>query len=221
MAARWESLIAVPAGMSSVTAGPLLCAGTTTFNSLRNMKLQAGAWVAVQGIGGLGHLAVQFASKMGFRTIVLSTSADKEKFARELGALEYIDASKEDVVKRVHEITGGHGVALVISTSPSGKAMASVINALGTNGQLLTLGAGSDPLTLWSGQLIGQNRVVRGWASGSPNDGEECLEFAHAFGIKVLTETFPLEKAAETYDAMNANKLRFRGVLIVDQQAAK
>jgi len=219
MAARWESLVAIPAAMSAEQAAPLLCAGVTVFNSIRNMNVKAGAWVAVQGIGGLGHLGVQFASKMGYRVIVLSTSADKEKFARDLGALEYVDVSKEDAVKRVQEITSGQGVALVVSTSPSGKAMTSVINTLGNNGVLLTLGAGSDPLSLLSGQLIGMSRSVRGWPSGTPNDSEECLEFAQAFGVKVLTESFPLEQAAQTYDAMNANKLRFRGVLLTGSKA--
>ena len=214
MAANWESLAAVPKGMAPETAAPLLCAGTTTFNSLRNMKLAPGAWVAVQGVGGLGHLAVQFASKMGYRVIVLSSGSAKEAFARELGALHFIDASKESVVGKIKELTGGQGVSLVIATSPSGKAMASVVEALGPDGTLLALGAGPEPLTVWSGQLIHNNRVIRGWASGSATDSEDTLEFAQAFGIKVMTECFPLSQAAETYDKMNNNTIRFRGVLL-------
>jgi len=218
MVAPWESLAKVPASLAIDQAGPLMCAGVTVYNSIRNAGLKAGAWLAVQGIGGLGHLAVQFANKMGYRVIVLSTSADKEKFARELGAQEYVDTSSGDVVASLMKITGGYGVELIVSTTPSGKAMQSVINALGPNGKLLTLGAGSDPITVFAGQLIGNNRCIQGWASGSSNDSEETLEFAAAFGIKVLTETFPLEKAAEVYDAMNANKIRFRGVLVMDKK---
>ena len=214
MTANWESLAAVPKGMASETAAPLLCAGVTTFNSLRNMKLTPGAWVAVQGLGGLGHLAVQFAAKMGYRVIALSSGASKESFARELGALHYIDASKESVVGKIKELTSGQGVSLVIGTSPSGKAMASVVEALGPDGTLLTLGAGPDPLSVWTGQLIHNNRVIRGWAAGDANDSEDTLEFAQAFGIKVMTECFPLSQAAETYDKMNNNTIRFRGVLL-------
>jgi D-arabinose 1-dehydrogenase-like Zn-dependent alcohol dehydrogenase len=200
-------------------SGPLLCAGVTTYNSIRHANLKPGAWLAVQGIGGLGHLGVQFARAMGYRVIVLSTSADKEKFARELGAHEYVDTSKQEVVSTIMKLTGGNGVGLIVSTTPSGKAMASVVNALGPNGKLLTLGAGPEPITVHSGQLIANNRSVQGWASGSPNDSEETLEFAHAFNIRVLTESFPLEKAAEVYNAMNENKLRFRGVLLPGKKA--
>lgn len=214
MVASWESLIAVPEGMSSEAAAPLLCAGTTTFNSLRNLGLPQGAWVAIQGVGGLGHLAVQFASKMGYRVLVLSSSADKAQFARELGAEHFIDTSKGEVVKQIHAITGGEGVALVVDTVGSGKVISSVVEALGINGTLLCLGAGPDPINVWSGQLIHNNRVIKGWSSGGPVDGEETLEFAQAFGVKVLTETFPLEQAGEAYDKMNANKLRFRAVLV-------
>lgn len=200
MAARWESLCGVPEGMDAAAAAPLLCAGTTTFNSLRHMGLQQGAWVAVQGLGGLGHLAVQFAAKMGYRVIALSSGPDKEAFARRLGALHFVDSSANDgpgTVAAVMQLTGGAGASLVISTSPSGKAMSAVINALGPDGTLLVLGAGADPLQMWAGQLIHNNRVVRGWASGSAVDSEECLEFAAAFGIECMTETFPLEKAGE------------------------
>ncbi len=188
MVARWESLAAVPAGMAIDQAGPLMCAGVTVYNSIRRAGLKAGAWIGVQGIGGLGHLAVQFARAMGYRVIVLSTSSVKEKFARELGAHEYVDTSQCDVVAALIKLTGGNGVELIVSTSPSGKAMASVVNALGPNGKLLTLGAGSDPLAVWSGQLIGNSRSIAGWASGSANDSEEKMEFAHAFGIKALTK---------------------------------
>lgn len=218
MAARWESLALVPTGMAIEQAGPLMCAGVTVFNSIRRSGLRAGGWLAVQGIGGLGHLAVQFARAMGYRVIVLSTSADKESFARELGAQEYVDTSAGDAVAAMMKITAGQGVELIVSTTPSGKAMTSVINALGPNGKLLTLGAGSDPLSVYAGQLIGNNRCVQGWASGSANDSEETLQFAASFGIKVITETFPLEKAAEVYDKMNANQIRFRGVLVMDQK---
>ena len=200
MAARWESLCAVPAGMAAAAAAPLLCAGTTTFNSLRRMGLQQGAWVAVQGLGGLGHLAVQFAAKMGYRVIALSSGPAKEAFARRLGALHFVDSSAADgpgTVAAVLQLTGGAGASLVISTSPSGAAMSAVINALGPDGTLLVLGAGADPLQMWAGQLIHNNRVVRGWASGSAVDSEECLEFVEAFGIQCMTETFPLEKAGE------------------------
>lgn len=214
MVAPWESLIAVPKGMEPDQVGPLLCAGTTTFNSLRNMKLKAGSWVAVQGVGGLGHLAVQFATKMGFRVIVLSSSSDKEKFAKELGAMHFIDTSKQDVVAAINSLTHNEGVACVVATVASGKAMSSVIEALGLNGILLSLGAGPDPITVWSHQLIHNNRVVHGWAAGAPNDGEECLEFANAFGVKVMTEKFSLEEAGQAYDKMNANKLRYRAVIV-------
>jgi D-arabinose 1-dehydrogenase-like Zn-dependent alcohol dehydrogenase len=161
MAARWESLAQVPSGMPAEQAGPLMCAGVTVFNSIRRAGLKAGGWLAVQGIGGLGHLAVQFARAMGYRVVVLSTSADKEKFAKDLGAHEYIDASKGDTVAALMQLTGGYGVELIVSTSPSGKAMQSVINALGPNGKLLVLGAGPDPISAFPGQLIGNNRCIQ------------------------------------------------------------
>lgn len=213
MVAGWESLVAVPKGMPAEQAAPLLCAGTTTFNSLRNLNLQPGAWVAVQGVGGLGHLAVQFAVKMGFRVIVLSTSADKEEFARELGAKHFIDTSRVKVVDAIKQVTGGAGVSAVVSTATTGSAMTSVIEALGVHGILLTLGAGADPISVWSGQLIHNNRTVQGWSSGGPNDGEDTLEFAHEFGVKVVTEAFTLQQAGEAYDKMMANKIRYRAVI--------
>lgn len=218
MVSGWEALIAVPKGMAADQVGPLLCAGTTTFNSLRNMKLTPGEWVAVQGVGGLGHLAVQFAAKMGYRVIVLSTSADKEKFARQLGAQGFIDTSTEEIVPALMKLTAGQGVRCVVATAGSGKAMSSVIEALGVDGILLALGAGADPIQAWSGQLIHNNRRIQGWASGGPNDGEECLEFAQAFGVKVEVERFPLEKAGEAYDKMNANQLRYRAVLVPEHK---
>jgi len=223
MVAPWQSLLAIPAGMSFESAAPLTCAGVTTYNSIRNLKLSAGSWIGVQGVGGLGHLAVQFAAKMGYRVVVLTSSADKAKLAKELGAHHVVDTKggAQATVGKVMELTGGEGLGAMVATSPSGRAMSDTIPTLGVNGMLLILGAGPDPITAPAGLMIHHARCIRGWMSGSPQDSEETLQFAQEFGVRVIAECFELEKAGEVYDKMNANQLRFRGVLFPNKDDIK
>jgi len=210
MVAPWEALAAVPANLSSADAAPLLCAGLTVFNSMRNMKVMPGSLVAIQGIGGLGHYAVQFARKMGFRVAAISTSDDKRQLATELGAHDYIDTSK---VKAAEALQKLGGAKMIVATAFDSKAVAGLVDGLGQDGILLVLGAAHDAMAISSIGLISQRRVVQGWPSGVPQDAEDTMAFAALQGIKSYVETFPLEKAQEAFDRMMSNKARFRVVI--------
>ena len=210
MVAPAEALAAMPEDLSFVDAAPLLCAGVTTYNGLRNSGAVAGDVVAVQGVGGLGHLGIQFAARMGFHTVALSRGPDKEKLARELGADTYIDTEAEDAVKALKKLGGAR---VILGTAPSGAAMSELIDGLGVNGQLVVVGLAGDPITVRTGQLIAKRRTIAGHPSGTPHDSEDTMNFSVLKEIAAQIETYPLEKAAEAYERMITNKARFRVVL--------
>jgi D-arabinose 1-dehydrogenase-like Zn-dependent alcohol dehydrogenase len=206
----FEGLALIPDELSPVDAGPLMCAGITTFNSLRNSGARAGDTVAILGIGGLGHLGVQFASKMGFRTIAIARGQDKEPLARELGAHYYIDSQAGDVSEALQKLGGAK---IVLSTATSADAMAATVGGLSIDGRLIVVGADFKPMPLVTAGLIGRRTGIYGWPSGSSVDSEDTMRFSAMTGVRPMTETFPLEKATEAYDRMMSNKARFRVVI--------
>jgi alcohol dehydrogenase/propanol-preferring alcohol dehydrogenase len=210
MLAPFEGLALIPDEIRPVDAGPLMCAGITTFNSLRNSGARSGDRVAVLGIGGLGHLAVQFASKMGFDTIAIARGTDKEPLARQLGARHYIDSTASDPAAELQRLGGAR---IIAATATNAQAMAATMGGLSADGRLLVLGADYTPMALNSGALIGRRTGVYGWPSGSSIASEDTLRFAAMAGVRPMTETFPLERAEEAYDRMMSNKARFRVVL--------
>jgi D-arabinose 1-dehydrogenase-like Zn-dependent alcohol dehydrogenase len=210
MIARSEAVAAIPDGLSAVEAAPLLCAGITTFNSLRHSGARAGDLVAVQGLGGLGHLGVQFANKMGFHTVAIGRGKDKEALALKLGAARYLDT---EAVNAASELMNMGGASVILATAPSSQAMTDVIDGLGVGGKLLVVGASADPIKVTPIQLILARRSLQGWPSGTARDSEETLAFCAQTGIRPMIETFPLEQAAAGYDRMVSGKARFRVVL--------
>ncbi|MFP2961649.1 alcohol dehydrogenase [Myxococcus sp. 1LA] len=210
MLAPQEALARVPDGMKSEDAAPLLCAGVTTFNSLRNMGAKPGSLVAVQGIGGLGHLAIQFARKLGYRTVAISRGADKRKLATELGAHDYIDTEKGDVAKALQALGGAR---VIMMTASSSRLAADMIGGLGRDGVLLLLGAGTEPIPVTSLRLIMKRQRVQGWPSGIPQDSQDTLDFSALTGVRSQNEVFPLERAGEAFERMMGNHARFRVVL--------
>jgi alcohol dehydrogenase/propanol-preferring alcohol dehydrogenase len=206
----FESLALLPDELDFVEAGPLMCAGITTFNPLRHSVARPGDTIAVLGIGGLGHLAVQFASKMGFRTIAIARGTDKEPLAKQLGAHHYIDSTAGDPAARLQQLGGAK---IILSTATSAKAMADTIGGLSVDGRLVVLGADFAPMSLNTASLIGKRTGLYGWPSGSSIDSEDTLKFSALTGVRPMTETFPLDKAAEAYDRMMSNRARFRVVI--------
>lgn len=213
MLADAGALVRVPDELESMAAAPLLCAGITTFNALRNSSAGPGDTVAIQGLGGLGHLAVQYAHAMGFRTVVISRGTDKREQALKLGADDYIDASQQQPAEALQQMGGAR---VLLSTAPSGASMTPLVDGLGRNGQLLVIGAASDAIEVTPFQLIMARRSLIGWPSGSPVDSEETLRFSTLKGPRAMIETFPLNRAQEAYDHMISNNARFRVVLTVD-----
>ena len=210
MIASADALALIPDSLMPIMAAPILCAGITTFNSLRHSGAVAGDLVAVQGLGGLGHLGVQFASKMGYRTVAIGRGKDKEPLAVKLGASLYLDADSVNVAK---ELASLGGASVILATAPNSKAMSDLIDGLGVGGKLIVVGASADPINVTPIQLIGQRRSIQGWPSGSARDSEETLNFCALTGIRPMVETFPLEQAAAAYDRMLSGKARFRVVL--------
>jgi len=208
--APFEGLASIPDEIGHVDAGPLMCAGITTFNSLRNSGARGGDTVAVLGIGGLGHLAVQFASKMGFHTIAIARGQDKEPLARQLGARHYIDSTAGDPAAELQRIGGAK---IILATATSAQAMAATIGGLSVDGRLVVLGADFTPMPLNTAGLIGKRAGIYGWPSGSSIDSEDTMKFSAMTGVRPMTETFPLEKAQNAYDRMMSNKARFRVVI--------
>jgi D-arabinose 1-dehydrogenase-like Zn-dependent alcohol dehydrogenase len=210
MIAPAEAVVRIPEGLSPVEAGPLMCAGITVYNSLRNSGARAGDLVAVLGIGGLGHLGVQYAAKMGFKTVAIARGTDKEALARELGAAHYIDSQGKDPAAELRNLGGAK---LVLATATSAKAMAATLGGLGVNGKLLIVGAALDAFEVPPLLLIGGRRSIVGWPSGSSVDTEDTLAFSSLTGVRSMNEVYPLERAAEAYDRMISGKARFRVVL--------
>jgi D-arabinose 1-dehydrogenase-like Zn-dependent alcohol dehydrogenase len=210
MIARSEAVAAIPDTLSAVEAAPILCAGITTFNSLRHSGAKAGDLVAVQGLGGLGHLGVQFANKMGFHTVAVGRGRDKEALALKLGAARYLDT---ETANAAGELAKMGGAAVILATAPSSQAMTDLIDGLGVGGKLLVVGASADAINVTPIQLIMARRSIQGWPSGTGRDSEDTLRFCALTGVRAMVETFPLEEAAAAYDRMLSGKARFRVVL--------
>jgi D-arabinose 1-dehydrogenase-like Zn-dependent alcohol dehydrogenase len=205
-----EAVAAMPDDLPADEAAPLLCAGITVFNALRNSGARSGDLVAIQGIGGLGHLGIQYARQMGFRTIAIGRGADKQPLASKLGAHQYIDSGATNPSDALQKLGGAH---VILATAPDSKSMSALVDGLGPNGKMMVVGAGSDALTVTPIQLILQNRDLKGWASGSSIDWEDTLNFSVLTGVRPMIERYPLEKAAEAYERMISGKARFRVVL--------
>jgi len=210
MVAPTDALVLMPEELSPPEAAPLLCAGVTTYNALRESGARAGDLVAILGIGGLGHLGVQFAAKMGFRTVAIARGRDKEQLARQLGAHVYLDSQAQDVGA---ELTKLGGAKTVLATVTSGKAMSAVIPGLAVRGRLVVVGVGMDPIEVSPIELIGGSRAVIGHASGASIDSQDTLAFSALAGVRPTIETMPLERAADAYDKMMRGEARFRMVL--------
>ena len=210
-----QALASIPDELGDAEAGPLLCAGITTFNALRHSGARAGDLVGVLGIGGLGHLGVQFAARMGFETVAIARGRDKEPLARRLGARHYVDSREEDVAAR---LGGLGGASVVLATVTSAKAMTAVIDGLAVGGKLLVVGAAPEPIEVSPFQLIGGRRSVQGWPSGVAADSDDTLAFSARAGVRPMVETYPLERAAEAYARMMSGEARFRVVLDVGRR---
>jgi D-arabinose 1-dehydrogenase-like Zn-dependent alcohol dehydrogenase len=210
MVAHASALALLPEELSAVEAGPLVCAGVTTFNSLRNSGARPGETVAVLGLGGLGHLGVQFAAKMGFKTVAIARGSDKEPLARQLGAQHYIDSQAQDAAG---ELLKMGGAKVILATVTNAQAMSAALGGLAVNGKLIVLGAPHEPLEVSAGLLIGGRRSVAGWYSGTSIDSQDTLSFSALTGVRAMTEVFPLDSAAEAYERMMSGGARFRVVL--------
>jgi D-arabinose 1-dehydrogenase-like Zn-dependent alcohol dehydrogenase len=205
-----EAVAAMPDDLPAAEAAPLLCAGITVFNALRNSGARAGDLVAIQGIGGLGHLGIQYARQMGFRTVAIGRGADKQPLATKLGAHEYIDTNASAPGAALKKL-GGAKIAL--ATAPDSKSISALVDGLVANGTLLVIGAGAESLTVTPLQLIGGRSMIKGWASGTGKDSEDTLRFSSLTGVRPMIEKYPLEKAAAAYEQMSSGRARFRVVL--------
>jgi D-arabinose 1-dehydrogenase-like Zn-dependent alcohol dehydrogenase len=210
MVAPVEALVSMPETLSDVEAAPLLCAGITTFNALRHSGALPSDLVAVQGIGGLGHLGIQFASKFGYNVAAIGRGSENAALAKKLGANVYIDSKATNAAEELQKLGGAK---VILATAPSSKAMSELINGLGPNGKLIVIGATFDPIEVTPIQLITGSRTIQGWASGTPTDSEDTLRFAELTGVRPMIETYPLERAAEAYARMMSGNAQFRVVL--------
>ncbi len=210
MVAPAEALVPIPDGLSDADAAPLLCAGITTYNALRHSGALPGDLVAVQGIGGLGHLGIQFANRFGYQVAAIGRGPENAALAKKLGAAVYIDSKATDPAAELQELGGAR---VIMATAPNSKAMSGLINGLGPNGKLLVIGAAFDPIEVAPVQLIVGSKTIQGWAAGTPADSEDTLRFAELSGVRAMIETYPMEKAAEAYARMMSGKAEFRVVL--------
>jgi D-arabinose 1-dehydrogenase-like Zn-dependent alcohol dehydrogenase len=210
MIASTAALASIPEQLSAIEAAPLMCAGITTYNALRNSGARVGDMVAILGVGGLGHLGIQFAAKMGFNTIAIARGKDKEELAKKLGAIHYIDSESQNTVEELIKLGGAQ---VILGTVPSGKAMNAVLGGLGINGKLIVIGASDEPLQVPINPLLSGRQSIMGWYSGSSIDSQDTLAFSALSGVRSMNEVFPLERASEAYDLMMSGKARFRAVL--------
>jgi len=213
MVAPFTALARLPDDLSAVNAAPLMCAGLTTYNALRNCGARPGDLVAILGIGGLGHLGVQYAARMGYRTVALARGTDKEALARQLGAVHYIDTQADDPAAALTRLGGAQAVLATVIHGPS---MAATIGGLAPRGRLMVLGAAHEPIAAPTLPLIMGRRSIEGWYSGTSIDAEETLAFSVHTGVKSMNETFPLDRAPEAYERMISGQARFRAVLTMD-----
>jgi len=210
MVAPAEALASVPESLSDAEAAPLLCAGITTFNALRHSGALPGDLVAVQGIGGLGHLGIQFANKFGYKVAAIGRGSENATLAKKLGAHVYIDSQATNAAQELQKLGGAK---VILATAPSSKAMSELIDGLGPHGKLMVVGAGPDSIEVTPIQLIVGSKQIQGWWSGIPTDSEDTLRFAELTGVRPMIETYPLEKAGEAYDRMMSGKAQFRVVI--------
>jgi propanol-preferring alcohol dehydrogenase len=218
MIAEARGIASIPDELSSAEAAPLLCAGITTYNALRNAGLRGGDLVAVQGIGGLGHLGVQFARHMGFRTVAIGRGRQKEKLAKDLGAHVYIDTTAEDAAAVLQRMGGARAI---LATATSGDAMGPLVAGLAARGKLIVVGVPGDPIQLNAFPLVFGGRSIYGSLTGTAIDQEDTLAFSVLQNIRPMVETLPLEQAADAYARMMQAKARFRMVLVAKQGAAR
>jgi D-arabinose 1-dehydrogenase-like Zn-dependent alcohol dehydrogenase len=210
MVAPIEALVPIPDSLNDVEAAPLLCAGITTYNALRHSGALPGDLVAIQGIGGLGHLGIQFANKFGYQVAAIGRGSETAALAKQLGASVYIDSKATNAAEALQKLGGAR---VILATAPSSKAMSELINGLGPNGKLVVIGATPDPIEVAPLQLINGSKTIQGWAAGTAADSEDTLRFAEISGVRPMVETYPLEKAAEAYARMMSGKAEFRVVL--------
>jgi D-arabinose 1-dehydrogenase-like Zn-dependent alcohol dehydrogenase len=210
MLAPVDALVAIPKSLSDTDAAPLLCAGITTFNALRHSGASPGDLVAVLGIGGLGHLGIQFANKFGYKVVAIGRGSEDAALAEKLGASVYIDSKSTNAAEALQKLGGAR---VILATAPSSKAMSELIDGLGPNGKLVVIGAAFDPIEVTPVQLINGSRTIQGWAAGTPADSDDTLRFAELTGVRPMIETYPLEKADEAYARMLSGKAHFRVVL--------
>ena len=210
MVAPLEAVVAIPETLRDAEAAPLLCAGVTTFDSLRNSGALPGDLVAIQGIGGLGHLAIQFANKFGYKVAAIGRGGETAPLAKKLGASAYIDTKSTNAAEALQQLGGAR---VILATAPDSKAMSELIDGLGPNGKLIVIGVSSDPIEVTPIQLITRTANIQGWASGTPAGEEDTLNFAELTGVRPMIETYPLEKAGEAYARMMSGKAQFRVVL--------
>jgi len=210
MLAPVEALVAIPESLDAAEAAPLLCAGITTFNALRHSGAMPGDLVAVVGIGGLGHLGIQFANKFGYRVAAIGRGPGNAALAKKLGASVYIDSKSTSAAEALQKLGGAQ---VILATAPSSKAMSELIDGLGPNGKLIVVGVTFDPIEVTPVQLISGSRTIQGWAAGTPADSEDTLRFAELTGVRPMIETYPLERAAEAYARMMSGSAQFRVVL--------
>jgi D-arabinose 1-dehydrogenase-like Zn-dependent alcohol dehydrogenase len=210
MVAPVEALVAIPESLSDVEAAPLLCAGITVYNALRHSGAMPGDLVAVLGIGGLGHLGIQFANKFGYKVAAIARGSENAALAKKLGASVYIDSKSTNAAEALQKLGGAQ---VILGTAPSSKAMSEIFDGLGPNGKLIVIGVAFDPIEVSPVQLVSGSRSIQGWASGTSADEEETLRFAGLAGVRPMIETYPLEKAAEGYARMMSGKAQFRVVL--------
>jgi D-arabinose 1-dehydrogenase-like Zn-dependent alcohol dehydrogenase len=208
--ARASGLVRIPDGLDSFDASPLLCAGLTTFNALRDLDVEPGALVGIQGLGGLGHLGVQYANKLGYRVAAIARGSEKASLAKQLGAHHYVDSSAVDPGAALKELGGA---AAVIATAASGASMSPLLGGLAPRGQLVVVGAALDPIEVMTSDLIFGNRSIIGSLTGKPIENEANLAFSAARGVAPMTELFPFEDAPKAYERMMSGDARFRVVL--------
>ena len=210
MLAPVEALVPMSETLTDAEAAPLLCAGITTYNALRHSGALPGDLVAVQGIGGLGHLGIQFANKFGYKVAAIGRGSENALLASKLGAHVYIDSKSTNAAEALQKLGGARAI---LATAPSSKSMSELINGLGPNGTLMVIGVEADPIEVTPAQLINGSRTVQGWASGTPADSEDTLRFSELTGVRPMIETYPLEKAGEAYARMMSGKAEFRVVI--------
>ncbi len=215
MVAPSDALARMPEGIPVEEAAPLLCAGITTFNALRHSGAQPGDLVAIQGVGGLGHLGIQFANKFGYKVAAVSRGASNAALARKLGAHIYIDSEATNPAEELKKLGGAK---IILATAPSGRAMTALFDGLGTNGKMVVVGASMEPIQVTPLQLIMGQRGLQGWASGTAVDSEDTLNFAVLTGVRPMIEKFPLERAAEAYARMISGKAEYRVVLTMGHE---